>query len=40
MRSLEEIEERARQLHGVLEVRSLAAGTDIRVTLPAHTARR
>jgi two-component system NarL family sensor kinase len=40
MRSLEAIEERARQLHGALEVRSLAEGTDIRVTLPAHTARR
>lgn len=40
MRSLEEIEERARQLHGSLEVTPSRAGTEIRVTLPAHTARR
>ncbi len=40
MRSLEEIEERARQLHGTLEVEAEAGGTKIRVTLPAHTARR
>ncbi len=40
MRSLEVIEERARQLHGTLEVRTVNGGTDIRVTLPAHTARR
>jgi two-component system NarL family sensor kinase len=40
MRSLEAIEERARQLHGTLEVHPAEGGTDIRVTLPAHTARR
>jgi two-component system NarL family sensor kinase len=40
MRSLEEIEERARQLHGTLVVTSAGTGTEIRVTLPAHTARR
>ncbi len=40
MRSLEEIEERARQLHGALQVTASGAGTEIRVTLPAHTARR
>jgi two-component system, NarL family, sensor kinase len=39
-RSLEAIEERARQLHGTVEVLVLAGGTDIRVTLPAHTASR
>ena len=40
MRSLEGIEERVRQLHGTLEVHPADPGTDIRVTLPAHTARR
>jgi two-component system NarL family sensor kinase len=40
MRSLEGIEERVRQLHGTLEVHPSDGGTDIRVTLPAHTARR
>jgi two-component system NarL family sensor kinase len=40
MRSLEALEERARQLHGTLEVRHADGGTAIRVTLPAHTARR
>jgi two-component system, NarL family, sensor kinase len=40
MRSLEAIEERVRQLHGTLEVHPADGGTDIRVTLPAHTARR
>ena len=40
MRSLETIEERARQLHGTLEVVAVDGGTAIRVTLPAHTARR
>lgn len=40
MRSLEQIEERARQLHGTLEVTATATGTEVRVTLPAHTARR
>ena len=40
MRSLEGIEERARQLHGTLEVTAARTGTEIRVTLPAHTARR
>jgi two-component system, NarL family, sensor kinase len=39
-RSLEAIEERARQLHGNVEVIAIAGGTEIRVTLPAHTARR
>jgi two-component system, NarL family, sensor kinase len=40
-RSLETIEERVRQLHGTVEVVSAAeAGTDVRVTLPAPTARR
>ena len=40
MRSLETIDERARQLHGTLEVVAVDGGTAIRVTLPAHTARR
>jgi two-component system, NarL family, sensor kinase len=40
MRSLESIEERVHQLHGTLEVHASDGGTDIRVTLPAHTARR
>jgi two-component system NarL family sensor kinase len=39
-RSLEAIEERARQLHGTVEVQADPSGTDIRVTLPEHTARR
>ncbi len=39
-RSLEAIEERARQLHGTVEVLVHERGTDIRVTLPSHTARR
>jgi two-component system, NarL family, sensor kinase len=39
-RSLEAIEERARQLHGSVEVLVADGGTDIRVSLPAHTARR
>ena len=37
---IETIEERARPLHGTVEVLAGAAGTEIRVTLPAHTARR
>ncbi len=40
MRSLETIDERARQLHGTLEVIAVDGGTAICVTLPAHTARR
>jgi signal transduction histidine kinase len=40
LRSLEEIEERARHLQGTLEVHALEGGTDIRVTLPAQTAGR
>jgi signal transduction histidine kinase len=40
MRSLEVIEERVLQLHGALEVHVDYGGTDIRVSLPAHTARR
>ena len=40
MRSLEQIEERVRQLHGTLEVAATESGTEIRVALPAHTARR
>jgi signal transduction histidine kinase len=40
MRSLETIDERARQLHGSLEVVAVDGGTAIRVRLPAHTARR
>jgi signal transduction histidine kinase len=39
-RSLEGIEERVRQLHGTLEIRSAEGGTEVLVTLPAHTARR
>jgi signal transduction histidine kinase len=39
-RSLEAIEERTRQLHGTVAVLGGATGTDVRVTLPAHTARR
>jgi two-component system, NarL family, sensor kinase len=40
MRSLEAIEERVRQLHGTLAIEPADGGTTIRVTLPAHTARR
>jgi signal transduction histidine kinase len=39
-RSLEAIEERARQLHGEVEVLVERGGSAIRVTFPAHTARR
>jgi len=39
-RSLEVIDERARQLHGALELRVEEHRSEIRVTLPAHTARR
>jgi len=39
-RSLETIEERVRPLHGTVEVVVGDGGTDVRVTLPAHTARR
>jgi signal transduction histidine kinase len=39
-RSLAEIEERVVQLHGTLEVRAGTDGTETRVGLPAHTARR
>jgi signal transduction histidine kinase len=39
-RSLEGIEERVRQLHGSLQIRSAEGGTEVLVTLPAHTARR
>jgi two-component system, NarL family, sensor kinase len=39
-RSLETIEERVRQLHGEVELHAVEGGTDIRVTLPGHTARR
>jgi signal transduction histidine kinase len=38
--SLETIEERARQLHGTVEVVVGSAGTEVRVALPSHTARR
>ncbi len=40
MRTLEGIEERVRQLHGTVDIQASDGGTDIRVTLPAHTARR
>jgi signal transduction histidine kinase len=40
IRSLESIEERVLQLHGTLEVEVEGRGTDTRVSLPAHTARR
>ena len=39
-RSLEAIEERVSQLHGTLEVHTGPDGTETRVNLPAHTARR
>ena len=39
-RSLEQIEERARQLHGTVLVVAGDRGTEVRVTLPAHTAHR
>jgi signal transduction histidine kinase len=39
-RSLEAIEERARQLHGGVELLVEESWSEIRVTLPAHTARR
>jgi signal transduction histidine kinase len=39
-RSLEGIEERVRQLHGTLEIKTSGSGTEVLVTLPAHTARR
>ena len=37
---IETIEERAHPLHGTVEVLAGATGTEIRVTLPAHTALR
>ena len=39
-RSLEAIEERVLQLHGTLDVHVGETGTEIRVGLPPHTARR
>jgi signal transduction histidine kinase len=39
-RSIEAIEERTRQLHGSVEVLAGEGGSEIRVTLPAHTANR
>jgi two-component system NarL family sensor kinase len=39
-RSLEAIDERVVQLHGTLEVQTGPEGTETRVSLPAHTARR
>ena len=39
-RSWEAIEERVRQLHGEVEVVSGEGGTEVRVTMPPHTARR
>jgi signal transduction histidine kinase len=39
-RSLETIAERARQLHGAVELRVEERRSEVRVTLPAHTARR
>jgi signal transduction histidine kinase len=39
-RSLEAIEKRVAQLHGTIEVQPADAGTETRVSLPAHTARR
>lgn len=39
-RSLEEIEERVRQVHGKIGVTVVDGGTDVRVTLPAYTAQR
>ncbi len=37
---IETIEERTHPLHGTVEVLSVASGTEVRVSLPAHTARR
>jgi signal transduction histidine kinase len=39
-RSLESIEERVRALHGEVHVRATDDGTEVRVTLPPHNARR
>jgi two-component system NarL family sensor kinase len=39
-RSLESIEERVRALHGEVHVATTDDGTDVKVTLPPHTARR
>jgi signal transduction histidine kinase len=39
-RSLEEIEERVRQVHGKIGVTVVDGGTNVRVTLPAYTAQR
>lgn len=39
-RSLEAIEERVAQLHGTVEMQAAEGGTETRVSLPAHTARR
>jgi two-component system, NarL family, sensor kinase len=39
-RSFESIEERVRQLHGTVEVVTGGAGTETRVVLPGHAARR
>jgi signal transduction histidine kinase len=39
-RSLEAIEERARQLHGTVELDADGGRSEVRVTLPAHAARR
>jgi signal transduction histidine kinase len=38
--SLETIEERVAQLHGTIAMQPADAGTETRVSLPAHTARR
>jgi len=38
--SLEAIEERVAQLHGTVAMQAADAGTETRVSLPAHTARR
>ncbi len=40
LRSLEAIEERVRQVHGLIDVSAGDGGTDVRVTLPAYTAQR
>jgi two-component system, NarL family, sensor kinase len=37
---IEAIEERVRPLHGTVQVLAADSGTEVRVTLPAHTARR
>ena len=39
-RSIEAIQERTRQLHGTAELRVVGRRSEVRVTLPAHTARR